>query len=185
MWSQDLTVPLKGYDLYTEGLAKYLIVSWGYGKITRKKFDKTEAEIFSNILIDKGIAKEKILLEDKSSNTAENIKFSLELCKKNDLQIKKVILVNKPYLERRVFATVKKNFPELEVFVTSPTISFEEYLNGVIDSIMTINLMVGDIQRIIIYPKKGFQIQQNIPKEVMESYTKLIELGFNEQLIKD
>ncbi len=45
--------------------------------------------------------------------------------------------------------------------------------------------MVGDMQRIIEYPKLGFQIPQNIPEKVLEAYNTLVELGYIGKLIKN
>jgi hypothetical protein len=43
--------------------------------------------------------------------------------------------------------------------------------------------MVGDLQRIKIYPAKGFQVEQDIPGDVWEAYEKLLEMGFDECII--
>jgi hypothetical protein len=48
-----------------------------------------------------------------------------------------------------------------------------------------INIMVGDLQRIKIYPEKGFQIYQEIPAEVWKAYERLVALGFDKHLIKE
>ncbi len=48
-----------------------------------------------------------------------------------------------------------------------------------------INVMVGDLQRIKIYPKKGFQIHQEIPKDVWSAYEGLVELGYIAHMIKE
>ena len=44
--------------------------------------------------------------------------------------------------------------------------------------------MVGDLQRIKIYPKKGFQIFQEIPDDVWQAYKQLVNLGYDKHLIK-
>jgi hypothetical protein len=48
-----------------------------------------------------------------------------------------------------------------------------------------IDIMVGDLQRIRIYAERGFQVYQQIPGEVWSAYEKLVEAGFNSQLVKD
>ena len=48
-----------------------------------------------------------------------------------------------------------------------------------------INIMVGDLQRIKIYPAKGFQTYQQIPDDVWQAYERLVELGFDKQLIEE
>lgn len=41
--------------------------------------------------------------------------------------ISKAIAVQKPYMERRTYATLKKVWPEPVLIVTSPRTSFHEY----------------------------------------------------------
>jgi len=88
-------------------------------------------------------------------------------------------------MERRTYATFKKIWPEKEFIVTSPQINFEDYPNNEISNKMVINIMVGDLQRIKVYPERGFQISQEIPKNVWEAYEKLVKCGFISHLIKD
>jgi hypothetical protein len=45
-----------------------------------------------------------------------------------------------------------------------------------------IDMMVGDLQRIKIYPEKGFQIPQEIPDGVWTAYEKLVAWGFTRHL---
>jgi hypothetical protein len=45
--------------------------------------------------------------------------------------------------------------------------------------------MIGDLQRIQLYPAKGFQIYQEIPAEVWAAYEQLVALGFDKHLVKE
>jgi hypothetical protein len=45
--------------------------------------------------------------------------------------------------------------------------------------------MVGDLQRIKIYPEKGFQIPQKMPKSVWNAYRKLVQLGYVRHLVPE
>jgi hypothetical protein len=42
--------------------------------------------------------------------------------------------------------------------------------------------MVGDLQRIKLYPAKGFQIYQDIPADVWAAFEELVEAGYNQRL---
>jgi uncharacterized SAM-binding protein YcdF (DUF218 family) len=92
--------------------------------------------------------------------------------------------VQKPYMERRSYATFKKHWPDKEVIVTSPQISFADYPTSEIPLEKVINIMVGDLQRIKVYAEKGFQVYQEIPEYVWQAYEQLVSLGFDKQLIK-
>lgn len=97
---------------------------------------------------------------------------------------KSVTIVTKPSTERRVFATCQLQWPEMKVFITSPQIDFRvQRENGSQDRL--IDEMVGDIQRMNVYPKLGFQIPQDIPKDVWGAYERLISLGYVGHLMKE
>ena len=90
-------------------------------------------------------------------------------------------------MERRTCATFKKQWPNsnAEIHVTSPQVTYEEYINsGVISKEQILNVMAGDMQRIREYPKLGFQVEQKIPDNVWHAYERLVELGFNNHLIE-
>ena len=66
--------------------AEYLIentdvIAVACGGCFRKQQKKSEAEIIANYLIEKGVTKERILLEDKSTTTFENFEFGTEIIK--------------------------------------------------------------------------------------------------------
>ena len=183
--SLDTRVAEYAADLFLQGLAPYIIFSGGLGSLTTNIFKKPEAEIFADIAITKGVPEDKIIIENKSTNTGENVLFTKEILKQRGLDLHSFILVQKPYMERRTYATFKKIWPEKEFIVTSPQINFEDYPNNEISNKMVINIMVGDLQRIKVYPERGFQIYQEIPKNVWEAYEKLVKCGFISHLIKD
>jgi uncharacterized SAM-binding protein YcdF (DUF218 family) len=88
-------------------------------------------------------------------------------------------------MERRTWATFRKQWSEAEGIITSPDISYEEYADNPRYKDRWIDVMVGDLQRIKEYPAKGFQIPQEIPGNVLEAYEKLLKLGYDKYLIRD
>jgi len=181
--SNDLRVADRASELYKQELAPLVICSGGNGK--NSQFEITEAEMFSQRLIELGIPKEKILLEPNATNTGENITNTQKLLKEKDIDINSFILVQKPYMERRSYATFKKQWSGPEIIVTSPQLSYEEYINGDMDfKERFIETMVGDLQRIKEYPKLGFQIEQDIPDEVFEAWKSLVDMGFKKYYLK-
>ena len=183
--SNDTRVAKYAADLFLQGYAPYIIFSGGLGRLTKDIFQKPEADIFADIAVKRGVPPAKILIENKSTNTGENIEFTKKLLDEKGLDFNSFILVQKPYMERRTYATFKRLWPEKEFIVTSPQISFEEYPNQQLSRDFIINIMVGDLQRIKIYPERGFQIYQEIPEKVWEAYEKLVEFGYTKHLIRD
>lgn len=185
--SLDTRVADRAAQLMLDGFSDLLIFSGGYGKITKDHNADTEAELFRDIAIGKGVPVEKILVEPKSTNTGENIQFTEQLLRDKGIKVSSLIVVTKPYMERRVYATFKKQWsdPNLELIVTSPQISYEQHFNSGIPKDLFLNIMVGDLQRIKVFAKLGFQIEQEIPNDVWNAFNALVAHGYNKHLVKD
>jgi uncharacterized SAM-binding protein YcdF (DUF218 family) len=181
--SYDLRVAERCADLYVEGWAPIIIFSGHLGNWTRAIWDRSEAEIFAEHAMARGVPPEKIELETKSTNIGENVKFTRDLLSSKGIDASSAIIVTKPSTERRAFATFKKVWPEMTTFYTSPQIDFGEQLQGGIQDNL-IHEMVGDIQRIKRYPDLGFQIPQAIPDSIWRAYESLVSMGYDKHLMK-
>ncbi len=184
--SHDTRVADRGAELYLEGFAPWIIFSGGLGNLTEGIWDEPEADIFARIAVEKGVPLDAIIIENRSTNTGENIRFSYALIQERDIFPQSIILVQKPYMERRTYATFSKQWPgePVDFKVTSPQLSFEEYPNEEITQEQVVHIMIGDLQRIKVYPEKGFQIHQDIPHHVWDAYERLIAKGYTENMIK-
>ena len=186
--SHDKRVAERGAELFLEGWAPLLIFSGGLGAITSGMWTESEADQFAAVAINLGVPRDKILIENKSTNTGENVLFTRRLLAEQELDPEKFILVQKPYMERRAYATFRKFWPEKKVLVTSPQVSFAEYLRAYKNEKLTsddvISIMVGDLQRIREYPARGFQIPQEIPGDVWDAYNELVRAGYDRHLMK-
>ena len=105
--SHDKRVAERGAELFLDGWAPLLIFSGGLGTITSEMWTEAEADQFANVAINLGVAREKILIENKSTNTGENVLFTKLLLAEKQLNPEKFILVQKPYMERRAYATFR------------------------------------------------------------------------------
>ena len=161
-----------------------LVTSGGFGKVTKDVWCKPEGERFAELVIAMGADPNKVLIEDRATNTGDNVKFSRQLLNALGRSVRSGILVTKPYMNRRAYATAAKQWPEVEWSVAPPEISFEAYPNEEVSEERMINLMVGDTQRISVYEGQGFQIHQDIPDSVETSFQKLVKRGYTTFLIK-
>jgi uncharacterized SAM-binding protein YcdF (DUF218 family) len=186
--SHDKSVAVRGAQLFLDDWAPLLIFSGGFGSITKQLWDESEADQFARVAIELGVPQDKILIENRSSNTGENILFTKELLAQQGLEPNSFLLVQKPYMERRSYATFKKFWPEKQALVTSPQVSFDDYLanysNRDLSVEQIVSIMVGDLQRIRVYPDKGYQVAQEIPVDVWKAYEELVEAGYDRYLIK-
>lgn len=184
MGSHDLRVAEHAAQLMLEGWAPLLVCSGGLGRLTRKLWHEAEARKFARIARQMGVPFNHILIEDQSSNTGQNIQFTRDLLQSNGCKIRSALLVHKPYMERRSLATAQKVWPEINYRVSSPPSAFTDYPNKDISMEELIQVMVGDFQRILDYPRMGFQVPQDVPPEVMKAYKELVGLGFTRDLLK-
>ena len=186
--SHDERVAERGAQLFLEGWAPLIIFSGGHGAITKSLWSEPEAERFARIAISLGVPRESILIESHSTNTGENITFTKRLLSGKNLDPHSFIIVQKPYMERRSYATFRKLWPEKDLIVTSPQVSFRNYLaeyaNRSLSASDVVSIMVGDLQRIKLYPSRGFQIEQEIPDEVWGAFELLVRAGYDKYLIQ-
>src|SRR5262245_45025658 len=187
LYSHDMAVARRGAELVLDGWAPLLIFSGGQGSITKHLWREPEADLFARIAVEMGVPADKILIENQSTNTGENVRCTRRLLADRHLDPQRFIVVQKPYMERRSYATFRRVWPEKEVVVTSPQVTFDEYLgtysNEALSADDVISIMVGDLQRLRVYAAKGFQIEQAIPADVWAAYEQLVEAGYDKHLV--
>lgn len=179
----DTRVAERGTELILQNLAPLIIFSGGFGRLSGKNAVKPEAEIFAKVARKRGVPEEKIIIENKSSNTYENFLFSLKIIKQKKLSVKKIIVVTQPYLQRRAKLGLLKFWPGIKSIFTSPEFTFQTYGNSFLSKNEMLNIMAGEISRIQKYPEKGFIKKGIIPDSILKIYEKLAENGFTKYLV--
>lgn len=181
--SHDLGVAAASADLYHSGLFPTLVFTGGNSPTTAKVFPRGEAVHFREHALELGVPDEAILVEPNAANTGQNITLSRDLLAANGIAPKTVLLVSKPYMERRSFATARKLWPEVEILCASEPLELDDYLKSIGDEKLVLDMLVGDLQRVIEYPKLGFAVAQDVPEDVHAAYESLISDGFTSRLI--
>lgn len=181
-------IALRCAQLYREGFAPKVLFSGGLGRNTLGRWSNTEAERFAEIAMGNGVPAEAILLEKRSTNSAENILFTREILDAEGLAEEPLICVHKPFMERRLMAAMGVYWPEINAVYTSPSLTIEEYIQSCMRQGLSehaaICVIVGDLQRMEVYAEKGYQIPQHIPAHVWEAFRILTDLGFTDELVK-
>ena len=180
--SYDLRVAERCADLYEQRWAPLIVFSGYLGQWTQAMWDRSEAQIFAERAIARGVPADRIMLESNSTNIGENIRFTRELLAAQRVHPKSIMIVSKPSTERRILATCQRIWPQMRVLITSPRIGLAEQMQyGIGENL--IHEMVGDIQRIKLYPELGFQSAQHLPGEVWSAYEQLVARGYDQHLI--
>jgi uncharacterized SAM-binding protein YcdF (DUF218 family) len=180
--SYDLRVADHAAGLFRDGLSELVVTTGGYGNWTRGKFQRPEGEIFADALVSSGVPRERVIVEPKAANIRENIEFTRAVLAERT--VGSAIFVTKPQTQRRVFATVKAAWPEVDATVCAPNLTFPEQPTEGHNARDLINEMVGDLVRLKLYAERGWQIRQEIPPDVDEATRFLIEAGFTSHLPK-
>ena len=184
----DEDIPKRCAELWHQGYAPYVCFSGGLGRNTDKLWTKSEAERFAAIAVAAGVPEDRIILENKSTNSAENLLFTPKVLAEAGVKAERIIAVHKPYMEKRLWAAMQVYWPDVRALYTSPRVTLEEHMahaeavgmtrKGVIDTI------VGDVQRMALYAEKGYQVPVEIPAEVRAAYDALVEQGHTGQLAR-
>ena len=181
--SHDTRVAERAAELWREGWAPLVVFSGHLGSLTSATWTRAEAEVFADVAASLGVPRERMLIEARSTNTGENVDFTRRLLAERGLSPRAAIAVQKPYMERRTLATFAARWPELELVVTSPQIAFEDYATAGIPHDDVIHIMVGDLQRLVVYGRKGWSAPQRVPADVMAAYDGLVAAGYTRRLL--
>ena len=148
-------------------------------------FASTEAETFERIARPFLPATTKVLLETGSTNTGDNIRLSLRLLAEKSIDCRNFLLIQNPTMTRRALATFQKELPGVFVTCLPPDRTYDDYLSRPDEARSFLDDLVGNFQRILVYPRLGYQTVQPVPEEVLTSYRFLLSRGFDRQLLRD
>ena len=180
----DLRCAERAAALWRDGYAPLLVISGASGRSTAGVFSKNEAELFADVAHAHGVPYEAMILEKNATNTGENVRFTKALLAERGLFPKTVLAVQKPYAERRTYASLAHHWPEVAVRVTSQPVDFENYCNATFTAEDTVQMMVGEVQRMVEYPKRGWQLPQPAPAEVLAAFRLLANSGDDRELLR-
>lgn len=183
----NLDIARRAAELYFAGYAPKILFSGGLGRNTDGRWTGSEAGRFAAVAMAAGVPERDIILENRSTNSAENILFTREKLRECGMQVKTLLGVHQPFMERRIYAAFPVYWKEVEFIVTSPQVDMDGYLATAAEQGLSektaLEVMVGDYQRIEVYAKKGYQIPQEIPQRVRDAFDCMVKLGYTGQLI--
>lgn len=180
--SHDIGVAGVAAGLYREGLFPVAVFSGGTPPATAGLFPRGEAVHFREHAVSLGLPQDVTLMETEARNTGENIAFSRRALTEAGLEPASVLLVTKPYMERRAFATCRKTWPQADPVCASARVPLTRYLDHCFDPVHTVHMIVGDTRRVIEYPARGFAVPQHVPDQVHAALGRLVSAGYTRHL---
>jgi uncharacterized SAM-binding protein YcdF (DUF218 family) len=185
--SNDLRVAEHAADLYHRGFGSTLVCTGGVAHtddLLSTGWTEPEAVRFAAVATERGVPPERMLLETNSRNTAENLRFTRALLDRHEIQPRNIVIAVKPFMQRRAWATLAVDWPEVPASLSSMVMTLEEFCTGPLRLEDTIHVMLGDLQRLIVYSQRGYSAPQRIPQAVQHAYDELVQLGFTKHLIR-
>ncbi|WP_410647473.1 YdcF family protein [Amycolatopsis sp. cmx-4-54] len=179
--SHDLGVATHAAELFHAGMFPLLVFTGANAPTTIERFPRGEAVHYREHAVKSGVPDEAILVEPEARNTGDNIALTRRLLESRE--VGSVVLISRPYQQRRAYATCKKLWPEVDVICASRPLPLDDYVESIGDVDRVITMLVGDTQRITVYAERGFAIHQDVPARVARAYERLVAAGFRERLI--
>ena len=182
--SNDLGVATQAARLYHQGLFPVLVLTGANSPTTIARFPRGEATHYREHVLELGVPERAILVEPAAANTGQNITRSRAVLREAGVPVDRVLLISKPYMQRRAFVTCRQLWPEVMPMCAAETVDFADYARAAIENgHRVIDHLVGDLQRIVEYPKQGFAIAQPVPASVLAAYQRLVDAGFTSRLL--
>jgi len=181
--SHDLGVATYTAELYHQGMFPRIVFTGANAPTTIERFPRSEAVHYREHAITLGVPAEVISIETQATNTSQNLTNSRQILAEAGVRPESIMLISRPYQQRRAYATCRKVWPEVNVMCSSQPLPLDEYIASIGDVDRVINMLVGDTQRITEYARRGFAIEQDMPDNVLDAFHRLVEAGYTSRLI--
>jgi hypothetical protein len=174
--SNELGVARRAISLFQGGLAPWVVFSGGRGH-RWPNLPQSEAELFAAEARSAGVPARAVLVETRSTNTGENVRFSAKLFADRGLDVRSALLVTIPPFQRRAFLTARTRLPAVDC-VNAP-MSWADEPAWPDERLLEIaSLCAGEIHRLTDYPRLGFidQDPDGLPAAIREQAGELTRL---------
>lgn len=184
MGSQDLGVADLAAEAFRVTGAGCLVCSGGFGKDISRLFREPEAVLFGRRCRELGVPEERLLLETRSTNSGENFTFTRALLAERGIVPQRGVIVTKPYMAKRGWATGTLQWPQVRWSVFPWGISLTAYLERGNDLRTVLELMTGDLQRMRLYAGR-YQAAVEVPEDIWAAYERLAADGFDRYVVRE
>jgi hypothetical protein len=170
----DPAIPRRCSELFVAGVASRILFTGGVGAGSAD-LDMPEARFFRETARAHypQIPDSAFLLEQSSTNTGENVTFSLAMLAAHEPllrpghELRSAVIVANPYRQRRVWLTCRKQMGDVGLHNAPPVSSFEQQAELFRAKGQDITgLLVGEVERLVRYGELGYMIACLPPPEI-------------------
>ncbi|MFP5022427.1 YdcF family protein [Pseudonocardia phyllosphaerae] len=183
--SHDLGVATCTAQLYRRGLFPTIVFTGANAPTTVERFPRGEAVHYREHALELGVPDAAILVEPSATNTGENIDRTRDLVRARGLDVSSVLLVTRPYQQRRAYAQCRMRWPEVDVVCASQEVSLDDYVAGIGDPDRVVDMLVGDTQRVWLHAERGWAVPQDVPAAVTAAYDRLVAAGYTRRVVEE
>lgn len=165
-------------ELHARGLARWIIFTGGIGAGTAD-LGQPEADAWRERLArtHPDVPRNRVILENRSTNTAENIRFTGELLAREFPELafgaglRTALIVAAPPRLRRVRLTLRLLVPTLRVARRLPGADYDrEHALHEGKGIAFLPHLCGELDRIVAYPARGWIAPEPLPPEIAAAH---------------
>lgn len=177
----DLSLARFCGDLQAQGAARIVIFTGGIGAGTAD-LGQPEADAWRDELrrAHPNFPADDLIVENRSTNTAENIRFTAELLTRSHPRLafgrglRTALIVASPARLRRAWLTLRHLVPAVRVIRCLPPADFEREC-AVHDSkgILFLPHLAGELDRIVEYPARGWIVAEPLPPSIAAAHAVL------------
>lgn len=177
----DLALPRFCAELHLRGLAPRLVFTGGIGAGTGDlggpEADAWRAEVRRAY---PQIPDAAFVLETRSTNTGENVRFTAELLARCDpplvlgRELRSIIVVASPSRLRRAWLTLRHLVPGLRTHRRMPPIDFDrEAALYARQGTPYLAHLAGELDRLVDYPRRGWIAAEPLPPNIVAAHARL------------
>lgn len=182
--SHDLGVATYAAEQWHAGMFPLIVFTGANAPTTVARFPRGEAVHYREHALSLGVPDTAIIVEPRATNTAENLTFTRDLLAAQGIRPTSVMLMSRPYQQRRAYATCRKAWPEVDALCGSQPLALDDYIASIGDADRVVSMLVGDTQRIDVYAERGYAIPQPMPDTVRTAFRRLVNRGYTSRLIQ-
>ena len=147
--------------------------------MTRDVFERPEALVFRDRLLQHGVPPEAIVTETEAGNTLENVLLGLAALRRRGIAVGSALLVAKPFVMRRCAATFARHAPDVRVRCCPPRTDLLRSVDRPREVFAA--RLAAELDRLARYGAAGDIAVQAVPEAVRAAARRIVGDGSAEE----